>query len=454
MYVGRKKESAYLSEVYQKEGSGLYVLYGCPGIGKTALALRFAKGKSYSYYQARSCAEMHQKLLWMREAGGLDESLPAYYDIFRALYDDAMEKDPDKKFVLMVDEFQDIIRYSDSFMDDLVEFVETAETDVFVLLISSSISFVENDFVPRIGKLSQAIKGFYKLPELGFLDCVNFFSKYSTKECMEVYSILGGIPAYWEQFSDEVSVKVNIIKKILNKDSMLCREGMRLVEEELRETSVYCTILHCMANGMNKLNDLHLYTNYSRAKISVYLRNLMEMELVKKVFPFDGASLENARKGLYRIGPHFLLFYFRFIYGNASQYQCVNAEEFYENYVSPDLDAFYGESFSRVCREYLSIMNDEHGLPIDAVTTGEWPGKKGSIDIVMQDQDETNLLAFCISGEEVTDVDALDHAFEIAENASLAPDYIYIFSRGSFTDELREEAEKTGGVTLIGIDDL
>ena len=125
MYVGRKKESAYLSEVYQKEGSGLYVLYGCPGIGKTALALRFAKRKNYSYYQARSCAEMHQKLLWMREAGGLGEGLPAYYDIFRALYDDAMEKDPEKKFVLMVDEFQDIIRYSETFMDDLVEFVET-----------------------------------------------------------------------------------------------------------------------------------------------------------------------------------------------------------------------------------------------------------------------------------------------------------------------------------------
>ena len=99
-------------------------------------------------------------------------------------------------------------------------------------------------------------------------------------------------------------------------------------------------------------------------------------------------------------------------------------------------------------------MNDEHGLPIDAVTTGEWPGKKGSIDIVMQDQEETNLLAFCISGEEMTDVDALDRAFDIADNASLAPDYIYIFSRGSFTEELKEEAEKTGGVTLIGIDDL
>ena len=51
-------------------------------------------------------------------------------------------------------------------------------------------------------------------------------------------------------------------------------------------------------------------------------------------------------------------------------------------------------------------------------------------------------------------MDALDRAFDIAENASLAPDYIYIFSRGSFTPELREEAEKTGGVTLIGIDDL
>lgn len=40
----------------------------------------------------------------------------------------------------------------------------------------------------------------------------------------------------------------------------------QLIAAELRELSVYETILYYIASGYDKLNELHLKTGYSRAK--------------------------------------------------------------------------------------------------------------------------------------------------------------------------------------------
>ena len=51
----------------------------------------------------------------------------------------------------------------------------------------------------------------------------------------------------------------------------------------IAETAVYDTILATLADGRHgKLNDMYAHTGFSRAKISVYLKNLMELELVEK----------------------------------------------------------------------------------------------------------------------------------------------------------------------------
>lgn len=59
---------------------------------------------------------------------------------------------------------------------------------------------------------------------------------------------------------------------------------IKWLSEESRETAVYDTILATLADGRHgKLNDMYAHTGFSRAKISVYLKNLMELELVENV---------------------------------------------------------------------------------------------------------------------------------------------------------------------------
>lgn len=79
------------------------------------------------------------------------------------------------------------------------------------------------------------------------------------------------------------------------------------ISAELRELSVYNTILSAIAQGYNKLNDLYAKTGYSRAKISVYMKNLSHFDIVEKVQSFQTGGWENAKKGYTRSKIHLLI---------------------------------------------------------------------------------------------------------------------------------------------------
>ena len=77
---------------------------------------------------------------------------------------------------------------------------------------------------------------------------------------------------------------------------------------------MYNTILSAIARGKNKLNDLFLDTGYSRAKISVYMKNLSHFDIVEKVVSFETGGWENAKKGVYQIKDTFVNFWFKFVF--------------------------------------------------------------------------------------------------------------------------------------------
>ncbi|MFA6809159.1 MAG: ATP-binding protein, partial [Eubacteriales bacterium] len=314
MLLGRSTELNYLNNYYQKDGSQLLVLYGQKNIGKTTLLSEFVKDKPYTYYQARACSEREQKFQWARELelnGTKLQSFPSYQQIFSS-----MVKKPTYKKVIIIDEFQYIVKSSGDFFNEIVAFSRNdwGSQQTLVVLCSSSIGWIENSMVTRIGTAAYEINGFLKVKELNFLDLVRRYPKFDTEQCINAYAILGGVPGLWKYFNTSFSIKENIEKYVLKKGCYLYEEGSRYVSEELRETSVYYAILATLASGKHKLNDLYQHTGFSRAKISVYLKNLMELEIVEKVFSFDTAGKDNTQKGIYRICNHYVAFWFKYLY--------------------------------------------------------------------------------------------------------------------------------------------
>ena len=319
-----------------------------------------------------------------------------------------------------------------------------------VILCSSSACWVENSMITKIGEAAYELSGFLKIKELDFAVMREFFPGFGMEECIEAYAVLGGCPGIWKHFDDKLSIKENICKNILERDCFLYGEGQRMVAEELRETGIYNTILASLAAGNRKLNDLYRHTEFSRAKISVYLKNLMELELVEKVFSYDTQGKTNVRKGIYRISNHFVHFYFSFIYPNLSSLEEMQTEEFYKKYIMPAFKKFVSEYFKTVCTQRILQWDKSGKLPIAIERCGEWAGKLGDIDIVAQNEKGETLIGLC-SWDKPMRYDDYEWLLFCAEKAKLQADFVYLFSARGFDEKLNLEAKVRQNLKLIGM---
>ncbi len=453
MIIGRSTELKYLHNYYDRAGSQILVVYGQKHVGKNTLLKEFVSDKPHAYYHARACVEREQQFWWGKELGALGIKTlkyPSYSEIFEGII-----SKPTQKKVIIIDEFQHIVKNSDSFMKELISFVHNQwnRQDVLVILCSSSIGWIENSMVSKIGDAAYELSGLVKVKELGFKYLREYFSNYSTTECIEIYSILGGFPGLWKYFSDRISVKENICKNLLDKNSFLFGEGERIVKEELREMSVYNTILASLAAGNNKLNALYDHTQFSRAKISVYLKNLMELEIVEKVFSYDSDGRDNTQKGIYRICNHLVDFYYTYMYPNLSLLTMEPALSFYNEVVQNQFKSYMTRYFGKVCSQYIAGLNEKNKLPFHAEDMGEWVGKVGTIDVIAQGEDKT-LIAGCNWDRPVYTYDDYEWLVFCADKARVEPDYVYLFSLERFDEKLTLEAKIKRSIRLISAKDM
>ena len=223
--------------------------------------------------------------------------------------------------------------------------------------------------------------------------------------------------------------------------------------DQLREPGVYNTIMASIADGSHKLNNLYLHTDFSRAKISVYLKNLIELELVEKVFSYDTAGKENVQKGIYRVSHPLVHFYYTYVYPYRSELEALSVGEFYNHYIMPDFRKYVNGYFKQVCRQHLSRLNDRKRLPIYLEMVGEWVGKAGELDIIAQDAQEHTLIGLC-NWERPTTYEDYEALLDCAKKAKINADYVYMYSAYRFDERLNLETKVRTNLKLIQISDF
>lgn len=142
------------------------------------------------------------------------------------------------------------------------------------------------------------------MKELGFYEAIQFFPNYSDRDKVLAYVILGGIPHYLKQFDSGLSLAENIKKNILTKGCTLYSEVEFLLRQELRETPFYNSTIEAVALGNTKLNEISMKSLVDdTSKTSVYLKNLIELEIVEREFSVSYGIKEkaNTNRGLYHL---------------------------------------------------------------------------------------------------------------------------------------------------------
>lgn len=455
MLIGRDSEINVLNEYKRRAGNQVMVMYGLLGVGKTTLVSEFmADNTDCLLFDCKQVFEREQLFQWSN-VSNLPLSMPEYPeydDLFSAI--DEHFAGSESKNVIVFDEFQYLLKYSNEFTNHLFDFLKETDKNYFVILISSSIEWVENSMVSKIGQRARGITGFFKVKELCFADFRTYFTKFRYDECINGYAILGGIPKLWKYFDKNKNLKDNIIHNILDVNAPLLNYGEEFVGNELRETSVYSTILWALANGKNKLNDLYNHTLFSRAKISVYIKNLMELGFVSKEYSVDTEGRSNTQKGVYDISCNYVDFSYKFLFPYKDELEYKDANTFFNEHIKPNLKKYTAKYFPSICKDYLDKENSFSNLPIKYDRMGSWLGKAGTIDFVCRDSMNHVLIALCNWEKPMMRFDDYEWLMYCCKQAKIKPDYIYLFSAGDFDDGIRFAATNKKNIRLITLDEL
>jgi len=451
MLVKRTAELKLLEDQYASPNNNLVILYGRKGMGKTTLITEFLKDKPEAYYyEGTECVDNLQLLSMSRQLSTSREE--QQLQDYPLLFSQYIESHNEKALIIL-DEFHYIIKNSPSFVD-VFRMLDDPSHSVMVILSSSSIRWVENEMITDLGRRASSITAYLKLKEFTFVDFVTRFPQSTVEACIHINATLGGIPEYLGGWQESKSIKDNIMNLMLNKNSSLFMAPQQFLKLELREPAVYNTILYMLAHGNRKLNDLHAKTGFSRAKISVYLKHLIQLDLVEKLIPMNEDGKENVQKGLYRIKDNFFSFWFRFVFPNLSDLMLGKISAVYETKVEPYLNEYLQEYFADVCTEFLKLMNLHHRLSEEFLWWDRWYGKNGTIDILAQGESGNTLIGKCLWENRLADTNDYEELIALAHDAGKNPNYCYIFAKEGFTVTLKAAAKEISNIVLIGLDEL
>lgn len=477
MFIGRKTELQFLEDKYNSQNGQLIVVYGRRRIGKTETLHQFCKGKPHVFFSCRECTDKLQ--LKNFSVRILNEKIPAanyiteFSDWEKALCSIKDLPYGSSKKLLVIDEFPYMCKGNTSIpsilqnlWDDILK-----DENVMIILCGSAMSFIENELLAEKNPLYGRATGIYKFKEMGFYEAIQFFPDYSDRDKVIAYSVLGGIPHYLKQFDPKLTIDENIKKNILTKGCTLYSEVEFLLRQELRETPLYNSIIEAVALGNTKLNDISIKSLIDdTSKTSVYLKNLIELEIVEREFSVDDGIKERAKsnRGLYRITDNFFRFWYAFVFANYSELEDGDVDGVYEYVISPALNEFAALVFEDICREYVREMQKAGMLPFRYAKIGRWWGKttvrrkdalevqETEIDLLAVSKNADNyLLGECkFKNKPFRYSEFLDTAAKLSQQKDKADFYYFLFSESGFDESILQEAESNDRLCLFDLEDI
>lgn len=453
MFFGREEERTFLEEKYDSEGGQLLIVYGRRRVGKTETLRKFCEGKEHVFFSCTESPDGQQLAAFSERI--LQKGVPASRYIARFLdwqqaFESIVDLPGNGKKLVVIDEFPYMVRNNESIPSILQNLwdAKLKDENVMIILCGSAMAFMEKEILAEKNPLYGRATGILKMREMDVYDASKFMPNYSPLEKITAYAVLGGIPHYLKQFDDRLSVAENIQKNILTRGSILYSEVEFLMRQELRETSVYNTIIEAIALGNTRLNDIYQKTQIDKNKLSAYLRNLMDLGIICREFSVaDGVKEQaNVQRGLYRVADNFFRFWYAFVFSNYSELEAGDSAGVWKYEVEPELNRYVSLVFEDVCRQYLRRENRKGNLPFRYAKIGRWWNKTDELDVLAFDRREENFLVgeckYKNSPFGYSDLMRMQGKFTPQKKDSRI--YYWMFSKSGFSDEVLQEAKKQG----------
>lgn len=435
----REQEREWLTTHLEDTQRQLLVVYGRRRIGKTTLVThvleRLDVPSVYHLCDKRGTAP-NARALADRCADALDDVTPAvdgFEDTFTYL-----DTRVDGPLVVALDEFSYLVESDETITSVFQRIVDDvlSESDISLVLLGSSISMMEEGVLSYESPLYGRRTGQWRLEPLTVGQSGGFFPTADAEELIQIYSVLGGVPAYLEQFDPEASLAANIESNVLSKGAFLYEEPEFLLRQELRDPTTYMAILEAIANGATRVTEIAGVIDRDASSLSRYLQNLDRLALIER----DTPVTDPEGRGVYRLTDQFLRFWFRYVLPNRSTLEQGHSD-IVRNTIMETLPTHVSWTFEDVCRQAVRTTT----FPVTCSRVGRWWYQDREIDVAGVNEDtDTLLLGECKWTTDPVDT-ALLEALQALESdvrwhgSQRDVEYV-LFSKAGFTDAVRSAA--------------
>ena len=462
----RENELRKMNRRYDDGAFECVVIYGRRRVGKTALINEFCKDKKAIYFSALRAPATENlgalsKAVYFYE-NPTAETYPEFAS-FEAVLEEIGRLGRKERIVFVIDEYPYLAEAYDAISSRLQHLIDHdwQNGKLYLILCGSSMSFMQNQVLGYESPLYGRRTAQFKLGPMTYRETAVFHPELSDEQNAYIYGITGGIPHYINKLNVKGSLDDALLDNLFDRSAYLFEEPENLLKQELREPSMYNSIIRAIAEGASKLNEIATRVGLESGSCSKYVGVLMELGLVKKETPITETT---TRKSVYQIEDNFFRFWYRFVPQNMSSITAGRFARSYERAVKSRMHEFMGLIFEKMCREYLMYYADE--LPFELADVGQWWGNDSSakkeiqIDIVGVPVQEPNrklteyLIGSCKFRNEKVGMDELRLMEHYADVFGKGKTYYYVlFSLGGFTPELMEYAEGNR-VKLIAMADM
>jgi hypothetical protein len=457
VFVDREREVERLRAAWDSDRAELVVVYGRRRVGKTALLRHVFADVPHAYWVATLASDEQLRrgfteALWRGEQPA--DAGPGFtYDSWEVAFRAIAELGAGDRRVVVIDEYPHLVSSQPGVSTKLQKVWDERlqHSNLLLVLCGSSVGMMEREVLDYGAALYGRRTGQLRLGPLPFRAAASFVARYGLVDQMATYAILGGIPAYLQQFDDRRPLVDNIERHILDPNGYLYPEPEFLLREELREPRNYFGILQAIAGGRTQLNEIAQAVGLERTAVTRYLATLRELGLVERRVPITEEQPDKSRKGLYYLADHFLRFWFRYVGPRQSVLQSGITAPLARQ-VAEELPQFIGPAFEEVCSAWLAEQAAADSLPVTIERVGRWWADRAEVDIVGLGPAAV-LVAECkwtarpVGASLLADLRRSTAA--LVERFPGRRVVYALFARSGFTDELQAAAAVDDGIMLV-----
>lgn len=354
MFVGREEELALLRE--EHIGKAVMV-YGKRRVGKTTLILKALEQCPYQtvYFECLkgtiqdNIAGFVQELVRIKVLP-VPLAFSSLQDVFAYL------NTLPQKMVVVVDEYTHLYAMNDSGVVDSVfqSIIDSRLSNIELILAGSHIGLMKDllqERNPLYGRFAASIK----LDELNYLDASKFYPDKSAYDKVAHYAVFGGSPFINQALNPDATLRENIIGTVLNPMSPVYLYANQLVFSDNALNINTERIFSVLGNDRKRYTEIEDALGVKKTgNLAKQIKTLTDLDILSRRIPINKPN--DNKKATYELSYNLLRFYYTFVYKNASAFQVLGADAFYDEFIAPVLTDFIARRFEDICREYFSLQ--------------------------------------------------------------------------------------------------